>query len=130
MIEQVPSVIYVASLARTQRIRTSVGLYSIHHLAPELFDGFETRPDGAKLATPEKALFDIAYFSGGRSRMFTHLPELELVPGFRRMKLNQWIARAVSMEVQVAAATVCVFVLPQSAGARVPLHPANLRRVD
>lgn len=93
MIEQVPGVVYVASLARTQRIRTSLGVYSIHHLAPELFDGFESRSDGSKLASPEKALFDMAYLSGGRSRAFTHVPELELPAGFRRSRLKQWIAR-------------------------------------
>ena len=93
MIEQVPGVIYVASLARTQKITTSVGVYSIHHIAPELFDGFEIRPDGTKLATPEKALFDVVYLSGGRSRLFAHLPELELPARFRRGLLRQWIRR-------------------------------------
>lgn len=93
MIEQVPSVIYVVSLARTQKIATSVGVYSIHHIAPELFDSFEIRSDGTKLATPEKALFDIAYLSGGRSRLFSHLPELELPTRFRRGRLREWTRR-------------------------------------
>src|SRR5262249_51927111 len=78
MIDQVPGVCYLVSLARTQRILTSIGVYSVHHIAPELFDGFETRADGTKLASPEKAIFDVAYLSGGRSRLFAHLPELEL----------------------------------------------------
>jgi len=90
MIEQVPSVIYVASLARTQKITTSIGVFSIHHIVPELFDGFEARADGTKLATPEKALFDVAYLSGGRSRLFTHVPELELPAGFHRRRLREW----------------------------------------
>lgn len=93
MIDQVPGVFYLVSLARTQRIRTSVGVYSVHHIAPDLFDGFETRADGTKLATPEKALFDVAYLSGGRSRLFVHLPELELPPRFRTTKLRRWIVR-------------------------------------
>ncbi len=93
MIDQVPGVFYLVSLARTQRIRTSIGVYSVHHIAPELFDGFETRADGAKLATPEKAIFDVAYLSGGRSRLFAHLPELELPSRFRTSKLRRWIAR-------------------------------------
>ncbi|HTR55751.1 MAG TPA: hypothetical protein VMJ10_33975 [Kofleriaceae bacterium] len=93
MIEQVPAVIYVASLARTQKIATSVGVFSVHHLAPELFDGFEARTDGSKLATPEKALFDVAYLSGGRSRLFAHLPELELPARFRRSLLRDWTRR-------------------------------------
>src|SRR5205085_9052215 len=57
MIEQVPSVIYAVSLQRTRRVATSLGVYSIHHIAPELFDGFDER----KLASPEKALFDFIY---------------------------------------------------------------------
>jgi predicted transcriptional regulator of viral defense system len=93
MIEQVPSVIYVASLARTQKITTSVGVFSVHHIAPDLFDGFEARDDGTKLATPEKALFDVVYLSGGRSRLFTHLPELELPTRFRRTRLKEWTMR-------------------------------------
>lgn len=93
MIEQVPAVIYVASLARTQKITTSIGVFSVHHIAPGLFDGFEARADGAKLATPEKALFDVAYLSGGRSRLFAHLPELELPARFRRGQLREWTLR-------------------------------------
>lgn len=93
MIDQVPSVFYVVSLARTQKIRTSIGVYSVHHIAPDLFDGFETRADGTKLATPEKALFDVAYLSGGRSRLFVHLPELELPTRFRASRLRRWIVR-------------------------------------
>ncbi|MDB4959092.1 MAG: uncharacterized protein JWO36_6661, partial [Myxococcales bacterium] len=93
MIEQIPSVIYSASLARTQRIRTSDGVFSIHHIAAELFEGFDSRTDGTKLATPEKALFDVAYLSGGRSRLFAHLPELELSATFDPRKLRVWIDR-------------------------------------
>lgn len=39
---------------------TEVGTFSIHHVAPEIFGGFEETGRGAKLATPEKALFDFA----------------------------------------------------------------------
>jgi predicted transcriptional regulator of viral defense system len=93
MIEQVPGVIYLVSLARTQKIATSVGVFSIHHIAPELFDGFERLPDGTTLATPEKALFDVAYLSGGRSRLFAHVPELELPARFHRRRLREWARR-------------------------------------
>lgn len=93
MIEQVPGVIYLASLARTRKLKTSVGVFSVHHIAPELFDGFETRADGTRLATPEKALFDVVYLSGGRSRLFAHLPELEMPVRFRRQRLREWTKR-------------------------------------
>lgn len=75
LIEQIPAVYYVVSLARTQRIPTTAGVYSVHHLAPELFGGFEQTPSGVKLATPEKALFDVAWLAGGRSRLFAGLPD-------------------------------------------------------
>jgi predicted transcriptional regulator of viral defense system len=93
MIEQVPAVIYVVSLGKTERIKTAFGVYSVHRIAPELFDGFETRESGTKLATAEKALFDMAYFASAKSRLFTHVPELELPRPFRERKLRGWIAK-------------------------------------
>jgi predicted transcriptional regulator of viral defense system len=93
MIEQIPSVIYAVSLARTQRVATQVGAFSIHHVAPEVFGGYEETASGVKLASPEKALFDFAYLSTGRSRLFTALPELELPRRFRSAELKRWLAR-------------------------------------
>ncbi len=93
LIEQIPEVFYAASLARTQRITTGAGTFSIHHLAPEVFGGYEEMPSGIKLATAEKALFDCAYLSAGRSRLFTALPELELPRGFRRGELDRWVEK-------------------------------------
>jgi predicted transcriptional regulator of viral defense system len=93
LIEQIPEVIYVVSLARSQRVPTQVAAFSIHHVAPEVFGGFEENAAGVKLATAEKALFDVAYLSAGRSRLFTSLPELELPRGFRRAELRRWLAR-------------------------------------
>lgn len=92
MIEQVPRQIFVASLARTQTARTSLGDFSIHHLAPELFGGFRDESSGSHLATPEKALFDTVYVlapGGGR----IHLPELELPERFREATLDEWAGR-------------------------------------
>lgn len=92
MIEQVPRRIFVASLARTQNIRTSVGDYSIHHLVPELFGGYRQEAEGNYVATPEKALFDTVYLlvpGGGR----VHLPELELPAEFAEAKLEDWMGR-------------------------------------
>lgn len=93
VIEQIPEVLYAATLARTQRVETRVGSFSFHHLAPEVFGGFEERSNGVKLATAEKALFDFAYLSAGKSRLFTALPELELPRKFRRAELNRWLAK-------------------------------------
>jgi hypothetical protein len=93
MIEQIPETFYVASLARTHVIRTVAGVFSVHHFAPELFGGFEQSDRDVRLATAEKAIFDVAYLSGGRSRSFTSLPELELPRGFRWRELKRWVDR-------------------------------------
>lgn len=93
LIEQIPEVVYAVSLGRTQRMQTSAGVFSFHHVAPEVFGGYDENPEGVRLATPEKALFDYAYLSAGRSRRFRALPELELPPGFRRAELERWTAR-------------------------------------
>lgn len=92
MIEQIPRQVFVASLARTQRITTPIATFSIHHLAPELFTGFESLEGGGHVATPEKALFDTVYLrsvaGGGLS-----LPEIELPASFRDGKLKEWLDR-------------------------------------
>lgn len=93
LIEQVPEVLYAVSLARTQRVKTRVGMVSLHHMAPEVFGGFTETPRGAKVATAEKALFDFAYLSSGRSRLFTSLPELVLPRGWKPKELERWLAK-------------------------------------
>lgn len=92
LIEQVPRQIFVASLDRTRRITTKVGTYSIHHLAPELFDGFDGSEEIGYLATPEKALFDTVYLRAPRGGQIL-LPELELPAGFQEEKLAEWASR-------------------------------------
>jgi predicted transcriptional regulator of viral defense system len=105
MISQIPQVTYVVSLKRTQRIRTSVGTLSIHRVAPSFFGGFEILGSGVKLATPEKALLDVFYLSGTRSRLFATLPELELPRGFRFREARSWLERIPSKRLRTVAAT-------------------------
>ena len=92
MIEQIPRAVSVVSTDRTRRAVTTLGVYEIHHLVPELFDGFTGSQESGYLAAPEKALFDTIYVrapaSGG-----VHLPELELPPGFDESKLQEWLGR-------------------------------------
>jgi predicted transcriptional regulator of viral defense system len=90
LIEQVPEVIYAVTLGRPRRIRTPVGTVSLHRMPPQLFGGFETTDDGAHVATPEKALFDLLYLSPTRTRLFSHLPELELPKSFRWAEVARW----------------------------------------
>jgi len=92
MFEQVPRQIFVTSLDRTRRVTTASGTYSIHHLAPELFGGFDGSEEGGYLATPEKALFDTVYLRAPRGAQIL-LPELELPDRFQEKKLNEWTNR-------------------------------------
>lgn len=77
LIEQVPEVIYAVTLGRARRIGTPAGTVSLHRMPPQLFGGFETADDGTKVATSEKALFDLLYLSPTRTRLFVHLPEID-----------------------------------------------------
>lgn len=89
MIGQIPQVIYVASTARTRRVTTRLGTYSIHRLPPELMGGYATTDD-VHLATPEKSLVDLLYLSNTRSRLFARLPELEFPDTFRFDEAERW----------------------------------------
>lgn len=92
LISQIPQVIYVVSLARTHRVTTTIATYSIHHLPPKLFGGYETHGH-VNLATPEKALVDTLYLANARSGLFARLPEVELPDDFRVALARRWIAR-------------------------------------
>lgn len=91
MIEQVPAIHYAVTLGKTRRIRTAVGVFSFHTIHPTLFGGYETYATDVFMASPEKALFDMAYLSGTRLRRFGALPELELPKTFRKSELKKWL---------------------------------------
>ena len=90
VIEQVPAMLYAITLGRARRVRTAHGTVSLHRIPPELFGGFELAEDGAKVATIEKALFDLIYLSPTRSRLFVKLPETEIPSSFRWSEANRW----------------------------------------
>lgn len=93
MIQQIPQVVYVVSLAPTRRLKTRIATFSVHRLAPGFFGGHETTSAGVRLARPEKALLDTLYLTPARSRLFSHLPEIEIPPAFDRKEARRWIAR-------------------------------------
>ncbi|MBI4519758.1 MAG: hypothetical protein HY701_02880 [Gemmatimonadetes bacterium] len=94
MVSQIPNVIYAASLAQTRKVRTSLGTFSIHRLAPSFFGGYEiVKGSGVCLATPEKALLDTLYLGPARSRLFAHLPEVELPRQFDWDEIQSWVRR-------------------------------------
>jgi len=93
LIEQIPSVIYAVTPARPRRLQTPKGTISFHRIPPNLFKGFElsSRSD-AKIATPEKALFDLFYLAPGRSRMFSSHPEITIPQRFQWQRLKEYTA--------------------------------------
>jgi predicted transcriptional regulator of viral defense system len=89
MIEQIPGRTSLVSLDRARRIRTALGTFDVHHVAPELFGGFVDWHHGGSIAAPEKALFDLVYLraaAGGRA----YLPELTLPERFDHDALAAW----------------------------------------
>lgn len=93
MLAQIPRETHVVSLGRPGRIETSLGTVVVHRLAPEVFGGYETRRDGISIATPTKAVFDLAYLSATHGRRFRHLPELDLARGYRAKDARGWTSK-------------------------------------
>jgi predicted transcriptional regulator of viral defense system len=101
MIEQIPSMVYVVTLARTARVETPFATYTLHHVQPAFFDGYESIADsGVKLATPEKALVDFFYLSPTRGRLFAALPELRIPETFRWKTARLWAKRIPSARIR------------------------------
>lgn len=99
LITQIPSMIYIVSLANTKNLKTPVGTYSVHRLPPDLFGGYEER-NGERMATAEKAVFDTLYLARARGRRFSHLTEIELPAGFRPETLGDWVAKIKDLSVR------------------------------
>jgi predicted transcriptional regulator of viral defense system len=91
LIEQMPSMVYAVTPGRSRRVRTPLGTVSFHRIPAALFEGFAVDDDGVKVATAEKALFDLLYLGPSRSRLFTRLPEIELPRSFRWGAIRTWV---------------------------------------
>lgn len=90
LIEQIPAVVYAITTGRPRRVETPLGAISFHRLPAELFLGFDVDRSGAKIATREKAMFDIFYLAPARNRLFARLPELEIPRDFRWSQLREF----------------------------------------
>ena len=91
LIEQIPSILYAVTPGRPRRLRTPIATISFHRMPPELFRGFElSSASDAKIAIPEKALFDLIYLAPGRSRVFSKLPELTISRRFQWHRLKEY----------------------------------------
>ncbi len=93
IIEQIPQVITLASVAHTKEITTNAGTFAVHHIAPAFFKGFSWREAGGFfIAEPEKALVDCLYVSAFRERRYSHFPELYFPAAFSFKKAAAWAA--------------------------------------
>ena len=94
MISQIPAAIYAVTLGRTKRYKNLLGEFSVHHVMPEFFCGYESIGHPIfKIAVPEKALVDYLYLSLSRARSFKALPELELPRSFSKKRAYSFIAK-------------------------------------
>jgi len=94
MISQISDIIYLISVARTHRLQTPIAHYSIHHVNPDFFFGFDVSHENQiPMATPEKALIDFLYLSPAKSKQFYSLPELIFPDIFNKDQAFEFIDR-------------------------------------
>ncbi len=93
-IQQLPQTHFAITLGRPGEMEMPGARISLHHIKPELFGGYtyDSHVDGF-VASPEKALFDLAYLSAmNRSRVGGNLPETNL-RGLRWKEVQTWVRR-------------------------------------
>jgi predicted transcriptional regulator of viral defense system len=99
VLSQVPRETYVVSLGRPRRVATHLGSIVVHQIAPEVFGGFATER-GVALASPTKAVFDLAYLSATHGVRFRQLPELDLSRAYRVQEARRWVGRIRSQRIR------------------------------
>lgn len=92
IIEQIPQAVTLASTSHTRTIRTKLGTFFIHKIAPSFFKGFDWyKGTGSFLiAEPEKAFIDCLYISARKKRKFGYFPELHFPKSFSFNKAKRW----------------------------------------
>lgn len=92
IVEQIPQTISVAATSHTKMIRTKLGTFSVHQIAPSFFKGFDWYKDNGSflIAEPEKALIDCLYLSSRKKKYFAHFPELYFPKSFSFRKARLW----------------------------------------
>ncbi|MEX1119906.1 MAG: hypothetical protein WEB60_14050 [Terrimicrobiaceae bacterium] len=102
-IQQIPQKHFAMTLGRPGERDIAGTRIALHAITPALFGGysFDSRVDGF-VATPEKAVFDIAYLKAmNRSRVSGNLPETDL-SGLRWSEVRHWVRLIPSSRVQEA----------------------------
>ena len=102
IVEQIPQVITLASTAHSATLRTTLGVFQLHRIAPEFFAGFDWyRGEGNFLiAEPEKALVDCLYLSAHKKRQYGFFPELTW-GALSLTRVNAWVKRIPSPRIRL-----------------------------
>jgi hypothetical protein len=103
IVEQIPQVITLASTAHSTTLRTGLGVFHLHRIAPDFFAGFDWyRGEGNFLiAEPEKALVDCLYLSAHKKRQYGFFPELRGGGALSFTKANDWVKRIRSSRIRL-----------------------------
>jgi len=97
MISQIPDTIYLITIARSSYVKTPIADFSLHHVNPNFFFGFDIHPDSSiALASPEKALIDFLYLTPSTLKHFKALPEVWLPANFNMKKVSEIISQITS----------------------------------
>lgn len=102
IIEQIPQVTTLASTGHTRLIRTRIGDFSVHKIAPSFFKGFDWYQRGGKflIAEPEKALIDCLYLSACKKKQFGYFPEMYFPKTFSFKKAVRWAKEIPSVKIR------------------------------
>lgn len=102
-IQQLPQSQFAVTLGRPGQVKMAGVRIALHRIKHELFGGYayDARADGF-VASPEKAVFDLAYLSAmNRSRVSGSLPETNL-KGLRWSEVRRWLRRIPTPRVRTA----------------------------
>jgi len=116
-IQQIPETQFAVTLGRPGEVEMHGGRIELHRIKPELFGGYvyDPRVDGF-VASPEKALFDLAYLKAmNRSRVSGSLPETDL-KGLRWKEVQTWLRRIPAHRVRAAVERALRSIREQHAG--------------
>jgi predicted transcriptional regulator of viral defense system len=103
IIGQIPQVVTLASTTHAKTVRSGMGTFQVHHIAPSFFTGFGWYKDNGSflIAEPEKALVDCLYLSAYKGNRFGNFPELDLPRSFSFKKAREWAKHISSRKVRV-----------------------------
>lgn len=93
IIEQIPQIITLASTAHSRTIKTRVGTYEVHRIAPAFFEGFSwyRGKENFLIAESEKALVDSLYISVRKKKQYGYFPELQFPRSFSFTRARKWV---------------------------------------